>query len=125
MQELIFEFQTLFKSSNIKMQRNELQRLLYKFEFLLYNNDIKTAEEISHLSNESKIIIFDEYQGNNDDKYFFVCFDYQLIIFHEKQDFNKSFLPKFLPNYNDSEKYFLKGNPISDKSTKEELQDVF
>mgnify|MGYP001029950258 FL=1 len=101
------DFGIHFKNHSIKMQNKYLQDIFYMFSFY-YITDIQNKDEIIQVQNESKIMIIDEYQDTDTNKYFFACFDYKIIIYQNQETLNE-----FLSKHQDYDKYFLKRNPIT------------
>ena len=106
MENIFSEFQTLLRGKEIKTSNKYFQFVLSKFHFYFLNQ--KNGKEILQLANNSKIIIVDEYDQEND-KYIFICFDYNLIIifFKQESDIHISFFDDFFSKQKDSEKYFF------------------
>lgn len=105
------EFLSSFKKHDLNTKNEYLQNTFYKFDFIFFQDNIQFDDQISKFTNQAKIIIIDEYQEGNSSKYFFFCFDYQLIIVKQFPDSDLSFLSKFIANQYDSEIYYLKNNP--------------
>ena len=105
----LYEFQSLSSKHEIKTQKESMQNIFDKIKFYFNDNNNKISDEILDLKNESKILIIEYYEADND-KYFFICFDYQLIIIKGNQEL----LPSILSKHQDSAKYFLNPNPISE-----------
>ena len=114
MKESFTRFQTLFNKSKIRLQNQDLEETFYKFDFHLYEKNIKSEKEISEFSNESRIIVIDKYEGSDQKEYFFICFDYHLILVEGNQNLTDSLLSK-ISKYGDSEKHYLYRHPISEK----------
>lgn len=55
MKESFTRFQTLFNKSKIRLQNQDLEETFYKFDFHLYEKNIKSEKEISEFSNKSQI----------------------------------------------------------------------
>ena len=111
-------FQVLFNNNDIKTRNESLQNILSRFKIYLWNNQFN---EISQLSDNSKIIIIDEYQ-HDFCNYYAICFDYNLIIIEQNVE-NQSkdlTLSNFISKFTDSQIYFLKNKPISQKSSEAE-----
>lgn len=71
-------FSLFLKKNKITVQNKYLESILYKFDFLLYSNiDILKTK----YQDNSAIIIIDEYKDKHHKKYYFICYDYKLIIF--------------------------------------------
>lgn len=100
-------FQVLFNKGDIKVKKECLQNIISKFHIFLWKND--QIDEIALLSDNSKIIIIDEYHNDNFN-YLFICFDYNLIIINQNCE-NKpddSVISKFISNFKNSRKIYLK-----------------
>lgn len=99
-------FQNLLRNKTFTLRNKHLQTILYKIEFLFLSNN--NIEILTNFQNESKIIIIDEYKDKYENKYFFICFDYKLIILSQEKSLQ--YLNDFLSKHEKSEKYFLKNN---------------
>ena len=106
MQDYFNEFQNLLRNKTFTLRNKHLQTILYKIEFLFLSNN--NIEILTKFQNESKIIIIDEYKDKYENKYFFICFDYKLIILSQEKSLQ--YLNDFLSEHEKSEKYFLKNN---------------
>lgn len=102
------EFLSSFKKHDLNTKNEYLQNTFYKFDFIFFQDNIQFDDQISKFTNQAKIIIIDEYQEGNSSKYFFICFDYQLIIVKQFPDSDLLFLSKFIASQYDSEIYYLK-----------------
>lgn len=99
-------FFSLFKRNKITVQNKYLESILYKFDFLLYSNiDILKTK----YQDNTAIIIIDEYKDKHHKKYYFICYDYKLIIFLPNSESDLSAFISFLDNTN-SRKYFFKNS---------------
>lgn len=109
MQDSFNEFQNCIKDKSLTMRNENLQAILDRIQFLFLPNNINDILT-KFLQNESKILIIDEYRGENESKYLFVCFDYKLMILnHEK---SLPYLNNFMFQHEYLEIYFLKKNSI-------------
>ena len=104
------EFQNLFKNKLITLQNKKLQDILNKFNFQYIDENIGDNYEIFQNSIISNIVIIDEYQEDNDQKYIFTCFNYKLVIFNGNHEKNLSILYSFLSRHGHTKNYFLKSN---------------
>ena len=105
MENIFSKFQNLLRGKEIKTSNKYFQFVLSKIHFYFLNQ--KNGNEILKLANNSKIIIVDEYDQEND-KYIFICFDYSynltIIFIKQKSDIHISFFDDFFSNQKDSVK---------------------
>lgn len=97
-EECFSKFIVAFNKKEIRMKNKKLEKILYKFNFSFNHNKIGNFCQ-------SKIIVIDKIQGNDNKEYYLVCFDYKLIIINRNKD--EAYFNEFLSNNIDSKKYFL------------------
>ena len=112
------DFLKFFKSRGIAFHNALFSQIFYKFNFFIFSINIHSIDEIDLIPNKCKIIIIDEYQDNNENiKYFFICFEYKMLIFKEEQNDEFSILQNILYKNNKSNVFYLKNNSISLKNS--------
>lgn len=79
-------FQDLFKNKKIKFNKQEFERILYKFHF---HNIVENFNERIFLpleySNDNTVLI-DYYEESENGKFIFFCFDYNIILLNQSDE---------------------------------------
>ena len=102
------EFQAFLKNHEVVLLNNEFQIILDKFNFHYFEDNLN--EEILTRLKNAKIIIIDEYNESDQQKYYFICFDYTFIIIKQNHNFKAKIN---LSKHGKCQKYFLKNDFLS------------
>lgn len=79
-------FQDLFKNKKIKFNKQEFERILYKFHFhnIVENFNERIFQPLEY--SDDNTVLIDYYEESENGKFFFVCFDYNIILLNQSDE---------------------------------------